>query len=62
VGELVDEIEDQGGDAVLGEMARQTLEQAFAIGRGEDLLVAHRHVAAAHLAQLLDQQLGLMRV
>ena len=62
VGELVDEVEDQRGDAVLGEVRRQTAEQAVAVGGGEHLLVMHRHLAAGQLLELLGQELGLVGV
>src|SRR5262249_39726342 len=45
VRELVDEVEDQRGHAVLRQMPWQALEQALAVGRGKDLLIADRNVA-----------------
>jgi len=48
--------------AGLREMRRQASQQISAVGGGEQLLVAHRHRLTDQLAQLLGEQLALVRV
>src|SRR5256884_6860850 len=61
VRELVHEVEHQGRDAVLGEVRREAAHQV-ALPRAEQLLVPHRDGSPGELAQLLGQELTLVRV
>ena len=60
--ELIDEVEDQCGDARLREMRRQTTQQIGAVGGREQLFVPHRHGLTDQFPELLGQQLRLMCV
>ena len=60
--QLIDEVEDEGRDPRLRQMRRQSPQQVLPVRGGEELLVADRYGLARQLAQLLRQELGLMRV
>ena len=62
VGQLVDEVEDQRRHPVLRQVRRQPAEQSLAVGGGEHLFVAHRHLAPGELAEVLLQQRLLVGV
>ncbi len=60
--ELVDEVEDQGRYAIVSEVRREPGQQGLTVGRGEYLLVVHRHLAPGQVLELLDHQLRFMSV
>src|SRR6266513_2035222 len=61
VRQLIDEVEHQGRDAVLGKVRREAAHQ-LALARAEQLLVPHRDRPSHELRQLLGQELALVRV
>ena len=60
--QLIDEVEDERRHAGLRQVRRQSPQQVLPVRGGEKLLVADRYGLARQLAQLLRQELGLMRV